>query len=128
MKFGLFLCLINAVIFMVYGLFFIFAPAETALYVTDLKPSNPSTLVDMRAMNGGMSIAIGIVLAVMSLNKKTLPSAVFILLIFMMAMALGRLIGLILDGDVNDKMYYYLISEVIIAIICGIWLKIVKDD
>jgi uncharacterized protein YjeT (DUF2065 family) len=126
MKFGKTLCLLNAVIFFVYGIFYMLAPAAMSTYVTESIPTTSSALIDMRAIYGGMSIAIGIVLAILSLKNKTLRTAIMVLMIFMITMASGRLLGVVLDTGANNKMYYYLISEVLIALVCGIWLKNVK--
>ena len=127
MKFGKAICLINAVIFLVYGIFYMLVPAAMSTYVTESIPATTSTLIDMRAVYGGMPIAIGIILAVFSLKKETLHFAILILMVFMTTMASGRFLGIILDSGANNKMYYYLISEVLIAIVCGIWLKRMKD-
>ena len=126
MKFGMILCMINAVIFIVYGIFYMLVPAAMSTYVTDSIPSTTSALIDMRAIYGGMAVAIGIVLALLSLKKETLRIAIKILMIFMITMASGRMLGVVLDASANIKMYYYLISEVLIAIICVFWLKLVK--
>jgi uncharacterized protein YjeT (DUF2065 family) len=128
MKFGKTLCLLNAVIFFVYGIFYMLVPAAMSTYVSESIPTTSSALIDMRAIYGGMSIAIGIVLAILSLKKETLRTAIMILMIFMITMASGRLLGVIFDTGANSKMYYYLISEVLIALVCGVWLKRVKDD
>jgi uncharacterized protein YjeT (DUF2065 family) len=118
--------MINAVIFIVYGIFYMLVPAAMSTYVTDSIPSTTSALIDMRAIYGGMAVAIGIVLALLSLKKETLRIAIKILMIFMITMASGRMLGVVLDASANIKMYYYLISEVLIAIICVFWLKLVK--
>ena len=128
MKFGKYLCLLNAVIFIVYGIFYMLVPAAMSTYVTDSIPTTTSALIDMRAIYGGMSIAIGIVLAILSLKNKTLRTAIMILMVFMITMASGRMLGVALDTGANSKMYYYLISEVLIALVCGVWLKRIKDD
>ena len=128
MKFAKILCLINAAIFFVYGVFYMFSPVEMSVYVTESTPTTSSALIDMRAIYGGMAIAIGIVLAILGWKKETLRTAIMILMIFMITMASGRLLGIVLDTGANNKMYTYLISEVLIALICGVWLKTVKDD
>jgi uncharacterized protein YjeT (DUF2065 family) len=66
MKFGKYLCLLNAVIFIVYGIFYMLVPAAMSTYVTESIPTTSSALIDMRAIYGGMAIAIGIVLALLS--------------------------------------------------------------
>jgi uncharacterized protein YjeT (DUF2065 family) len=120
--------MLNAFIFFVYGIFYMLIPAAMSTYVTQSIPTTSSALIDMRAIYGGMSIAIGIVLAILSLKNKTLRIAIMILMVFMITMASGRLLGLVLDTGANNKMYYYLISEVLIAMVCGIWLKRIKDE
>jgi len=130
MRFGKLLCIVNALIFIIYGLFYIFVPAEISFYVTESIPTTVSGLIDMRATYGGMAVAVGLVLGYLSLKNETLPTAILILLVYMLAMAAGRVLGLVVDGAANNKMYYYLISEIIIDIVCMFWLKlsIVKEN
>ena len=130
MRFGKLLCIVNALIFIIYGLFYIFVPAEISFYVTESIPTTVSGLIDMRATYGGMAVAVGLVLGYLSLKNETLPTVILILLVYMLAMAAGRVLGLVVDGAANNKMYYYLISEIIIAIVCMFWLKlsIVKEN
>jgi hypothetical protein len=127
MKFGRALVLINAVIFIIYGCFYLLYPIEASMYVTQSIPATTTAVIDMRAVYGGMSIAIGIILVLLSINNHTLLLAVKILFIYMLCMAFARFLGVIVDGNANNKMYYYLIAEGITAMICLIWLIVVKS-
>lgn len=128
MKVGKIICLINAIIFLVYGILYFIMPTDMSAYVTKSIPTTASALIDMRATYGGMSIATGLVIGLLGLRNETLHSAVWILMIFMISMASGRMIGIIYEAEANDKMYVYLISEVLIALICAVWLSKMKTN
>ena len=118
------LTLIGAGFFVVYGVLFSTLPATFSALVTDSLPASSSSLIDMRATYGGMSIAVGIVLVMLSSNKETLRQAVVMLFLLMVCMASTRTIGMVADGDPNLVMYVYLILEVIAAALCLSWLTV----
>lgn len=106
---------ITAAIFALYGLGFVFAPTQLALLITDAAPATATALTDMRATYGGMSVAIGIVLFVLSSKVETIRLGLIAVLLLMLGMAGGRLVGLMIDGAQNQIMYIYLAFEVAAA-------------
>ena len=73
------LCLLGAGFFLIYGLLFAIFPAQFSEITTGNIHSTSSSLIDMRATYGGMSIAVGLVLMLLAIKKETLPTAVVFL-------------------------------------------------
>ena len=109
--------LLNAVVFLTYGLGFMFFPNDLSFYVTDTVPTTESGLIDMRATYGGMSLGFGMLLVLMSRNSKLYPIGTMASIIIVGGMALGRIVGMIEDGSPNTMMYIYLALEVVVVMI-----------
>ncbi|MDG1207503.1 MAG: DUF4345 domain-containing protein [Pseudomonadales bacterium] len=128
MKFGKWLCLLGAGFFVIYGCLFTILPATFASLVTDGVPTTATALTDMRATYGGMSIAVGILLAMFAMRKETLRSGIVALCLLMTCMASTRVIGMVVDGEPNALMFIYLLLELVAMAICLRWLKVVKAE
>jgi|TARA_R110001592_G_scaffold75064_1_gene227455 hypothetical protein len=125
MNFNVLLINITAAIFALYGLGFVFAPAQLALLITDAAPATATALTDMRATYGGMSVGVGIVLFVLSSKAETIRLGLLAVLLLMVGMGGGRLVGLIIDGAENQIMYVYLALEVVASV--AAWLLLSRD-
>ncbi len=112
---------LNIIVFLFYGLGFIFFPEALILYVTDSIPSTTSGLIDIRATYGGMSVGFAILLFLISKNKQWYSLGTMASVLIVGGMALGRIVGIILDNSPNNLMYIYLILEVVVVSI-GLFL------
>lgn len=109
---------LTAIVFFLYGLGFALAPGYLSLAVTDSIPSSASGLIDMRATYGGMSIAVGIMLFLLS--RSDLQLGLIGVFLLMLCMAVTRVYGILTDGVANPLMYAYLVLEVSITLIAGV--------
>ena len=106
---------LTALIFVLYGVGFIVAPALLSQYVTGAVPTSASGLIDMRATYGGMSLAIGLLL--LHLSRQSTPRTGLLgVLLLMLGMAGGRVCGMLVDGAANPVMQVYLALEIIAAL------------
>ena len=106
---------LTALIFVLYGVGFIVAPALLSQYVTGAVPASASGLIDMRATYGGMSLAIGLLL--LHLSRQSTPRTGLLgVLLLMLGMAGGRVCGMLVDGAANPVMQVYLALEIIAAL------------
>ena len=105
---------LTAAVFFVYGAGFVLAPEYLSQMVTDWTPSTASSLIDMRATYGGMSIAVGILLFV--LLREELRLGLIGVVLLMLSMATTRAYGIFTDGAANTFMYSYLVLEIVIGI------------
>lgn len=100
---------LNVLVWFIYGLLFLLIPATIAQFLLDAAPSTASALTDMRAMLGGMGLAIAYVMY--TLEKR---SSLQVILFLTLGMALGRIAGLIIDGG-NVTMYILLALELLVV-------------
>ena len=71
----------------------------------------------MRATYGGMSIAVGVLLLLLSRSDPR-PGLVGVL-VAMLCMAVTRTWGILIDGAGNNFMYVYLVLELVVALTAG---------
>ncbi len=105
---------INAILFVLFGIGFIFAPSPLAQWITGSTPSTTSGMIDLRATYGGLALGIGIFWALCASNgseRNGLLSAILVL----SAVVIGRITGILLDGNPNIFMFILLTAEIIFA-------------
>lgn len=111
---------INAVLFLLYGIGFIFFPEAMAQMVSGSAPSQTSALIDMRATYGGMSAGIGLLLFALGNGQAMARKGLLGVVLLMVGMASGRLYGIVVDGSPNLTMHIYLGLELAMATV-AIW-------
>ena len=109
--------LINSIVFLLYGIGFMFFTETLSLYVIDTVPNTKSDLIDMRATYGGMSIGFALLLYLTSQDSKIFVLGVKSIILIVGGMALGRFTGIIKEGSPNTLMYIYLLLEVLVVLI-----------
>jgi len=110
-----FLVLATSAFFLLYGLAFTILPEQFSMLVTQSVPQSPSGLIDFRATYGGMTMAVGALLALTTQTPAMLRLGLRSVAIILLLMAAGRTVGLVLDGAANSLMYIYLAAELITA-------------
>ncbi|WP_299010589.1 DUF4345 domain-containing protein [uncultured Shewanella sp.] len=122
MKFQLILIWVNSLFFTLYGLGFIFLPNTLFSFITDSQLTSPSALIDIRATFGGMSLGLGIVLALFTLTPSNHRLGLWAILVIMLGMACSRSLGLLQENSANNMMFIYLVCEMIVALLALIAL------
>lgn len=89
-----------ALLFLVFGIRYMFAPAS-ALSTLHLEAVDHVGLSTIRAMNGAFFVTIGILLAVHTVIKQN-TTPIHVAILFLALSAIGRIIGLIVDGSGGD--------------------------
>ena len=92
-------------------------PVELSQWVTDSHPQSSSGVIDLRATYGGLSIAVGIILCRLGSNPVWLSLGLQSVALVLLAMAAGRVLGMVLDGSPNPLMYLHLAGEVLFAVL-----------
>jgi len=118
-----FIVLATAGFFLLYGLAFAFVPEQFSLLVTQSAPQSPSGLIEFRATFGGMTIAVGVLLALTTRKRELFRFGVVSVLVIMLLMAASRSVGILLDGPANTLMYIYLVAELATAALATYALK-----
>ncbi len=114
---------LTALIFLLFGLGFVFAPESLSLMSTGSVPNTLSGVIDMRATYGGLSLGVAFLLWVLAASHATLRAGVLGVALLMAGMASGRFVGIMLDGDANSLMWSYLLLE-IIATVFAAWILV----
>ena len=122
-KMAKFLIYATAVFFLLYGLGFIFFPSEMAIVITDTSPASASAMIDFRATYGGAQLAIGLLLLLVVKVRNDIDLALTMVALLLLSMAIGRAIGIVIDGDPNLIMYAYLAAELAVGAL-SLWLKL----
>jgi hypothetical protein len=106
---------LNAIVFVIYGIGFVLAPASLAEFVTGSSPETSSGLMDMRATYGGLCLAIGLAFAWFARHDATVRTGLVVVAIVMACMAGGRTLGFVVDGGPNTLMILYLALEFLVV-------------
>ncbi|WP_299496669.1 DUF4345 domain-containing protein [uncultured Shewanella sp.] len=122
MKFQYILIWINSIFFILYGLGFIFFPDTLFSFITDSQLTSASALIDIRATFGGMSLGLGLVLALFTLEPSNYRLGLWAILVIMLGMACSRSLGLLQENSANNMMFIYLVCETIVALLALIAL------
>ena len=118
--------LVTAWGFFIYGLLFIVFPQEALQMLVQGKVSTRSELIDLRATYGGMMIGLGLLLFILANNVSTIKVGLLAVFILMLCMALGRIIGIVIDGEPNQLMYIYLSLELLACALSWLLLRAAK--
>ena len=114
---------LNCVLFIAFGLAFALTPAWFAILFSGAAPSTSSALIDMRAVYGGVALALAYVFARCARSDAYTRLGVQNILAVMIGLATARSIGIVLDGNPNVMMLLLLASEVLMALVAVIALK-----
>ena len=118
--------LINASIFIIYGSVFVFFPLKALQYIVTDTPSSTSSIIDIRATYGVMSIGVGSILYLLARGESTLRTGLLAVLFVMTCMASARLYGISVDGSSKDYMHLYLLLELVVVGLSIILLRLQK--
>lgn len=118
---------INGVVLVLLGLRGISDPAAH-LAMLDMQLPTATALAEARAMYGGSSITLGLLIAWGVVSQRWLKPALLITGVFMGGLASGRLVGAMLDGPASTITLQFLGLEVAVCLL-ALWLRRqVKDD
>ncbi len=123
MKFSRILLWVNCTLFVAFGLAFALMPAWFATLFTGDAPTTSSAMIDMRAIYGGVALALAYLFAQCARNDAYLKLGTQTVLAVMLGLAGARSLGIMLDGSPNVMMMLLLASEVLMAAIAIIALK-----
>ncbi|PKM44009.1 MAG: DUF4345 domain-containing protein [Gammaproteobacteria bacterium HGW-Gammaproteobacteria-1] len=120
MEFGRIVVWINCGLFVGFGLGFVFTPEALAAVITGAAPATPSAMTDMRATYGGMALGLALIFGLCARNGESVRLGVHGVLAVMVALAVARTLGMLLDGSPNTFMFVLLLAEVVMAFL-ALW-------
>lgn len=106
----------TAYFFVIYGGIFVVMPHELAAFVTGASPEPYSSTIDFRATYGGLQFGLGIILLLVMKLRDDVDLALLVVAITLLFMAVGRALGIVIDGKANLLMYVFLASELVFGV------------
>jgi hypothetical protein len=128
MKFGRTIVWINCCLFVGFGLGFVFAPEALAALITGAAPATPSAMTDMRATYGGMALGLAFIFGLCAKNEGSVRLGVQGVFAVMAALAVARVLGMLLDGTPNTFMFVLLLAEVVMAFLALFALRQIRVE
>ena len=104
------------IVFVIFGVLFVASPSVMFERVTDAEITSASGRIDISAMYGGLSIAIGVILAKLVLKHDTLRMAVLAATWVAGLMAITRGLAIVVVQNPNETMWLYFSTEVVFTI------------
>jgi len=114
---------INCALFVMFGVGFIMMPGFLANLLTDAVPGTTSAMIDMRATYGGMALGIAIFFGVCARHPDTVRIGLIASVLVLFCIALGRIVGIFIDGSPNIFIYLLLSAEILFAALILFALK-----
>ena len=106
---------IDCVLFVGFGVGFAAVPLELAEFVTGDAPSVSSAVIDMRATYGGVAIGTGLFFGYCARRASLVQIGLVASLLVIASIGLARVVGILIDGDPNAFMIFFLALEVVFS-------------
>ena len=107
-----------AVLFVFVGVAFIAAPGTFTEMAAGVAPDRPSALTDLRAVSGGVALALGVFFALCAGRSDWVAPGLVLGALVGGCLAVSRLIGFVADGGVTGTQVSFAIIEVITVAFC----------
>jgi uncharacterized membrane protein len=104
--------------FIGFGVAFLVSPEPMARFV-DLELVTPTALTEVRAMYGGLEIGLGVFLLTALGRRDHVAMGLRVALFAFAGLALGRLVGLVVDSPWQPVMWLLTAAEVTAAALAG---------
>lgn len=118
---------LNALGFLALGAHGIWDPVGH-LAVVDMQLGSATGMAEARAMYGGAHLSLGLLFLYGAVVRAWLKPALLVLAVFLGGLAVGRLLGAMLDGPATTQTLQFLGIEVAVTLL-ALWLRRrVKDD
>jgi hypothetical protein len=104
--------LVTALALAVIGVGFLWTPVSWAAAI-DVVVSTPMGRTDVRATYGGFVLAAGVFLAVCAVRPAWLQAGLAACALIYGGFALGRIIGLAVEGTLSGLMWTFLVIEIV---------------
>lgn len=109
-----------AVAFIGTGLGFIIAPQDLVEPVTGEAPALPAAVTDMRAVSGGVALALGLFWAACLRRPDWAAPGLLLGALVGACMAGSRVVGFVVDGDVSTTLVLLAAVEALM-VVAAVW-------
>lgn len=112
-----------AVLFVIVGVAFIAAPGTFTEMAAGVAPDRASALTDIRAVSGGVALALGVFFALSAGRPDWVAPGLVLGGLVGGCLAASRLIGFVADGGVTATQVSLAVTEVIVVVLCLLALR-----
>lgn len=104
-----------AVAFVLVGVGFIAAPTTFTEMAAGVAPDRPSALTEIRAVSGGVALALGVFFGVCAGRADWVSPGLLLGALVGACLAASRLIGFVVDGGVTSTQVSLAVAEVLVT-------------
>lgn len=112
-----------AVLFVLVGVAYIAAPGTFTEIAAGVAPDRPSALTEIRAVSGGVALALGVFFALSAGRADWVVPGLVLGALVAAGLAVSRLIGFVADGGVTGTQVSLAVTEVILVALCLLALR-----
>ena len=118
MIFARIVLVLGSLMYLLLGLAFLFWPSAM-IAKTGLATLGPAGVTEARATYGGLELALGVLLALAAVQPTTVPYGLIVMALTLGGFALGRLVGMLVDGVHENFTLIYFAIEAASALVAG---------
>ena len=126
MKLARSLVFASALIFVVVGAGFLLIPRQFG-GVLELSLPTAMARTDVRATYGGLELGFGIFLILCVVRREWIGPGLWALSLTVGGFAIGRVVGFIAEGTINNFMLFFLVLELAVASVALFLLRRVRN-
>ena len=112
-----------AVLFLLVGVAYVAAPGTFTEIAAGEAPDRPSALTEIRAVSGGVALALGVFFALSAARPDWVVPGLVLGALVVACLAASRLIGFVADGGVTGTQVSLAVTEVIFVALCLLALR-----
>ena len=122
MKLARSLVFASALIFVVVGAGFLLIPRQLG-GVLELSLPTAMARTDVRATYGGLELGFGIFLILCVVRREWIRPGLWALALTVGGFAIGRVVGFVAEGTINNFMLFFLVLELAVALLALFLLR-----
>ncbi len=112
---------VSSLMFLGFGLAFLFRPVETAKLV-DIPLPQPTGRIEIRAFYGGLEIALALFLGLCAVRSGWITPGLVMAVLASAGPAAGRIVGLLVDRKPRSVVFTILAVELVLALVTAVAL------
>jgi len=116
----------SALIFVVVGAGFLLIPRQFG-GVLELSLPTAMARTDVRATYGGLELGFGIFLILCVVRREWIGPGLWALALTVGGFAIGRVVGFIAEGTINNFMLFFLVLELAVALVALFLLRRMRN-
>jgi len=117
--FGKAVLIVSGLMYLVFGVAFLFAPAKLGAWV-HLDAAHPVARTELRAFYGGLEIGLAVFLCLCAWRSEWVKAGLLAAALIFGCTAAGRVVGMAVDGARGTAVVAILVVEVAFAVVAAL--------